>query len=147
MVSRPSKRRRARKTSSRKPASRTSAGPGARTLEYKVVELSHVDESALERSVNQWAQAGWTFDGVQFAMRDSSKRPSMAFLFFTRPGVPLVESEPEPEPEPAAFRSPEAARAHLERLVRDEPNPVTTTVHDAWARLQQLAGDLEGGDA
>jgi hypothetical protein len=145
MVSRPSKRRRARKTSSRKPASGTSAGPGARTLEYKVVELSHVDESALERSVNQWAQAGWTFDGVQFAMRDSSKRPSMAFLFFTRPGVPLVEAEAEPEP--AAFRSPEAAQAHLERLGRDEPNPVTTTVHDAWSRLQALAGDLEGGDA
>jgi hypothetical protein len=29
-------------------------------------------------------RAGWSFDGMQFAMRDSSKRPSMAFLIFTR---------------------------------------------------------------
>jgi hypothetical protein len=26
---------------------------------------------------------GWTFDTMQFAMRDSSKRPAMAFLAFT----------------------------------------------------------------
>jgi len=142
-------RRRPQPRPKRKPPARARAPvpTPARTLEYKVVEVSHVDEASLERAVNQWAQAGWTFDGVQFAMRDSSKRPSMAFLFFTRAGVPLVEAEPEVEPEPAAFRSPEAARAHLERLGRDVPNPVTTTVHDAWERLQALAEDLEGGDA
>jgi hypothetical protein len=27
-------------------------------------------------------------DGVQFAMRESSKRPAMAFVFFTREGEP-----------------------------------------------------------
>ena len=140
-------RRRPQPRPKRKPPARARAPvpTPARTLEYKVVEVSHVDEASLERAVNQWAQAGWTFDGVQFAMRDSSKRPSMAFLFFTRAGVPLVEAEPEADAQP--YRPPEAAQAHLERLGRDEPNPVTTTVHDAWGRLQALAEDLEGGDA
>jgi hypothetical protein len=54
------------------------------TLEYKFVELSTVTDEEIERVVNQWVQKGWTFDGMQFAMRDSSKRPSMAFLSFTR---------------------------------------------------------------
>ncbi|HKK52911.1 MAG TPA: DUF4177 domain-containing protein, partial [Myxococcota bacterium] len=27
---------------------------------------------------------GWEYDTMQFAMRDSSKRPSMAFVTFTR---------------------------------------------------------------
>jgi len=27
---------------------------------------------------------GWHYDGMQFAMRDSSRRPSMAFILFTR---------------------------------------------------------------
>ncbi len=55
-------------------------------LQYKVVELSSVDESSLEYALNEWVSQGWTFDGVQFAMRDASKRPSMAFMFFTREG-------------------------------------------------------------
>jgi hypothetical protein len=53
-------------------------------LQYKVVELSTVDEGSLERTLNEWTSKGWNLDGVQFAMRESSKRPSMAFLFFTR---------------------------------------------------------------
>ncbi len=51
---------------------------------YKVVETSTVAEDELESILNDWTQKGWTFDGMQFAMRDSSKRPSMAFLTFTR---------------------------------------------------------------
>lgn len=53
---------------------------------YKVVETSSVTEDELERIINEKVGLGWTFDGMQFAMRDSSKRPSMAFLLFTRPG-------------------------------------------------------------
>lgn len=60
-------------------------------LLYKVVELSTVDEATLERTLNEWVAQGWTFDGVQFAMREASKRPSMAFVFFTRQG----HSDPE----------------------------------------------------
>ena len=51
---------------------------------YKVVETSSVSEDELERIINAAVSEGWTFDGMQFAMRESSKRPSMAFLLFTR---------------------------------------------------------------
>ena len=53
-------------------------------LEYKFVELSIVTDEEIERVVNEWVGKGWSFDGIHFAMRDSSRRPSMAFLAFTR---------------------------------------------------------------
>jgi hypothetical protein len=58
--------------------------------EYKVVELSVVTDEQIEESLNEWTREGWTFDGMQFAMRDSSRRPAMAFLMFVReiPGGP-----------------------------------------------------------
>jgi hypothetical protein len=51
---------------------------------YKVVEASTVTDEALERIINEWVAKGWVFDGIQFAMRESSKRPAMAFVLFTR---------------------------------------------------------------
>lgn len=51
---------------------------------YKVVELSQVTDEEIERILNHWTAEGWTFDNVQFAMRESSRRPAMAFLSFTR---------------------------------------------------------------
>ncbi|MGH2897658.1 MAG: DUF4177 domain-containing protein [Solirubrobacteraceae bacterium] len=51
---------------------------------YKVVETSSVGEDELERIINERVAEGWVFDGMQFAMRESSKRPAMAFLLFTR---------------------------------------------------------------
>ena len=51
---------------------------------YKVVEVSTVTDEELEEVLNHWTAEGWTFDNMQFAMRDSSKRPSMAFISFTR---------------------------------------------------------------
>jgi len=53
-------------------------------LRYKVVELSTVTDEQIETMINETAVEGWSFDGIQFAMRDSSKRPAMAFLMFTR---------------------------------------------------------------
>lgn len=53
-------------------------------LTYKVVEVMNVTEDVLEEALNEWVAKGWAFDGMQFAMRESSKRPSMAFLVFTR---------------------------------------------------------------
>jgi hypothetical protein len=53
---------------------------------YKVVELSNVTEEALEEALNETTAGGWFFDGMHFAMRESSKRPAMAFLLFTREG-------------------------------------------------------------
>jgi hypothetical protein len=99
------------------------------SLQYKVVELSTVDESSLERTVNVWVRAGWTLENVQFAMRESSKRPAMAFVFFTRADV-------------AAEHDEHAARAHLARLANEPseaptgPNPAS-----AYARLVELARD------
>ncbi len=54
-------------------------------LRYKVVETSDVTDEELEKILNQWTAEGWTLDSIQFAMRDSSKRPAMAFVTFTRP--------------------------------------------------------------
>jgi hypothetical protein len=55
------------------------------TTEYKFVELSTVTDEEIEKTVNHWTAAGWHFEGIHFAMREASKRPSMAFLQFTRP--------------------------------------------------------------
>jgi hypothetical protein len=88
-----------------------------KSLLYKVVEVSNVDEASLEQAINEWVQRGWSLDGVQFAMRESSKRPSMAFVMLTRMGYA------------ADATSPRAATA---------PGHVS-----AYERLRQLA---EGGD-
>jgi hypothetical protein len=55
-----------------------------RVTRYKVVETQTVTDEELERIINEWVGQGWTYDGVQFAMRESSKRPAMAFVTFTR---------------------------------------------------------------
>ena len=51
---------------------------------YKVVETSDVTDSSLEQILNEWSARGWKLDAIQFAMRESSKRPAMAFVTFTR---------------------------------------------------------------
>lgn len=53
-------------------------------VQYKVIETSTVTDEDLERIINEWVQQGWAFEGIQFAMRDASKRPAMAFVLFTR---------------------------------------------------------------
>ena len=53
-------------------------------LHYKVVELSTVTDQEIEQALNQWSGEGWCFDSLHFAMRESSRRPSMAFVTFTR---------------------------------------------------------------
>jgi hypothetical protein len=53
-------------------------------VRYKVVETSNVTDAELERILNEWTARGWQLDTLHFAMRESSKRPAMAFLSFTR---------------------------------------------------------------
>lgn len=53
-------------------------------MRYKVVELSNVSDEEIEKVLNEWIAEGWRFESMHFAMRESSKRPSMAFLVFTR---------------------------------------------------------------
>ena len=63
-------------------------------LIYKVVETSTVTEDIIEKILNEWVSKGWQFDNIQFVIRDASKRPAMAFLFFIR-----EESEADQSPE------------------------------------------------
>jgi hypothetical protein len=55
---------------------------------YKVVETSTVTDDELEKILNRQAAEGWRFDGFHFVVRDSSRRPTMAFVLFTRPDAP-----------------------------------------------------------
>jgi len=51
---------------------------------YKVVELVSVTDLDIEQALNEWTAQGWCFESMHFAMRESSKRPAMAFLTFGR---------------------------------------------------------------
>lgn len=53
-------------------------------IRYRIRETSTVTDETLERLINEEVEKGWGLDGIQFAMRDASKRPSMAFIIFTR---------------------------------------------------------------
>jgi hypothetical protein len=53
-------------------------------LVYKVVELGRVTDESIEGALNEWSAQGWQFDGIRFIMHESSKRPAMAFITFTR---------------------------------------------------------------
>ncbi len=53
-------------------------------VEYKVVELGVVTDESIEDVLNGWTTQGWHFDSIQFVVREASKRPSMAFVLFTR---------------------------------------------------------------
>ena len=53
-------------------------------LRYKFVELSTVTDETLEATVNEWVEQGWQLEAIHFAMRDSSRRPAMAFVAFVR---------------------------------------------------------------
>ena len=59
-------------------------------LLYKVVETSTVTDDRLTEIINEKVKEGWHFECIQFAIREGSKRPAMAFVIFTREG-------PEPE--------------------------------------------------
>jgi hypothetical protein len=51
---------------------------------YKVVELSVVTDETIEKTLNEISPEGWIFDSIHFVVRESSRRPSMAFLMFIR---------------------------------------------------------------
>ena len=54
------------------------------SLRYKVVEIGMVTDEEIEKTLNEWTAEGWTFDTINFAMRESSKRPAMAFITFIK---------------------------------------------------------------
>lgn len=59
-------------------------------VKFKVVELSTVTDDELERVVNEWTAQGWTLDMVNYVTQPSSRRPVMAFVYFTRSVPPEV---------------------------------------------------------
>ena len=77
-------------------------------LEYKFVELSIVTDETIEEAVNAWVTRGWMFDGIRFVTTEASRRPSMAFISFTRE----VMRETGEQTDPHVQRGP--------RLVKDE---------------------------
>jgi len=52
-------------------------------MRYKVVEISTVTDDEIEGVLNEWAGRGWSFASIHFVMTEASRRPAMAFLFFT----------------------------------------------------------------
>lgn len=62
-------------------------------LLYKVVECNTVTDTDLESTINEWVSKGWAFEGIQFAMRECSKRPAMAFILFTQSVQDQQESD------------------------------------------------------
>lgn len=57
-----------------------------RETEYHIVELSVVSDDTIEIALNKNISDGWIFDSIHFVVRDASRRPSMAFIFFVRLG-------------------------------------------------------------
>ena len=51
---------------------------------FKVIEVTTVTDEELEKHINKWSAEGWVLDSIKFAMREASKRPSMAFIIFTK---------------------------------------------------------------
>lgn len=69
---------------------------------YKVVELSTVTDEALEQVLNEYVGQGYLLEGIHFAMRESSKRPAMAFVLFTAPSPQSAGAAGEPaDPSPS----------------------------------------------
>ncbi|MGB9736381.1 MAG: DUF4177 domain-containing protein [bacterium] len=51
-------------------------------IQYKVVEISTVTDSEIEAVLNEWSNKGWELERITYAMRETQKRPSMAFIIF-----------------------------------------------------------------
>lgn len=56
-------------------------------LIYKFAEVSVVTDESLEQVVNRHVAEGWTLESIHFAMREGSRRLSMAFIAFVRERV------------------------------------------------------------
>jgi hypothetical protein len=80
-------------------------------IQYKFVELSVVTDETIEDAVNEWVGHGWQLEGIRFVTTEHSKRPSMAYVSFTReatqrsadtaaprPPRPLVPPDSEDQP-------------------------------------------------
>ena len=85
-------------------------------LQYKFVELSTVTDETIEDCVNDWVGQGWQLEGIRFVTSESSRRPAMAFVSFTREAAIDREGRGEPPRKP-----PPLVRDHGD----DEPAVIT----------------------
>ncbi len=75
--------------------------------QYKFVELSPVTDATIEECVNEWVQQGWHLEGIRFVVSEHSKRPSMAFVSFTRDAT-QTDADAEPPRTPPPLVKPDA---------------------------------------
>ena len=54
-----------------------------------MVELTDVCDRTIEEALNAAAGDGWRVESVHFVTQPGNRRPTMAFLFFTRGVLPL----------------------------------------------------------
>jgi len=52
------------------------------------VELADVSDKTIEEALNRESGDGFRLESIHFVTQQGSRRPSMAFLFFTREGPP-----------------------------------------------------------
>lgn len=64
------------------------SGPPAGSAPWRVVELTDVSDRAVEEALNAASGDGWRFESVHFVTQPGNRRPTMAFLFFTRASLP-----------------------------------------------------------
>ncbi len=62
--------------------------PSTGKAPWRVVELSDVCDRTIEEAVNVATEEGWRFESAQFVTQQGNRRPTMAFLFFTRGAHP-----------------------------------------------------------
>jgi len=55
---------------------------------WRVIELADVCDRSIEEALNAAAGDGWRFESVHFVTQPGNRRPTMAFLFFTRDALP-----------------------------------------------------------
>jgi hypothetical protein len=55
---------------------------------YRVVELSDVSDRTIEEALNRVTAEGFRFESIHFVSQPGTRRPTMAFLFFTRDETP-----------------------------------------------------------
>jgi hypothetical protein len=51
---------------------------------YHVVELTDVSDRTMEDALNRVTADGYRFESVHFVTQPGNRRPTMAFLFFSR---------------------------------------------------------------
>ena len=51
---------------------------------FKVVEITNVCDQEIEFELNRRSAEGYRFESIHFVTQPGSRRPQMAFLFFSR---------------------------------------------------------------